>query len=144
MTCNQAKYHKMHQRHPRYRSMYSQNFQNWAKANASRNPFAYPPTNIQEEDDHYVIHLKVPGYAKADFKISLNDKVLAVSSKVERKEGEGMNYQEFEPRSFKRLFELNEKIDSETIKAEYTEGILRIRMDKKEEFHRKEVEITVD
>jgi HSP20 family protein len=41
-----------------------------------------------------------------------------------------MKRQEFNPRGFKRIFEINEKIDKENITAAYQEGVLKITLPK--------------
>jgi HSP20 family protein len=96
----------------------------------------YPPVNIQELDDAYHIELFAPGRAKEDFKLSLSNDLLTVSA--EAKTDESMADQQWarrefkNSRGFKRHFELNEKIDSTKISASYDQGILLIKLMKKE------------
>jgi HSP20 family molecular chaperone IbpA len=54
-----------------------------------------------------------------------------------------MKRREFDPRGFKRIFELNEKIDKENITATYQEGVLKIRLPKLAgmETYRKNIDI---
>jgi HSP20 family protein len=96
---------------------------------------AYPPVNIQETKDAYLVDLLVPGLTKEDFKINLEKKVLTVSAE-KAAEAKDENVQslrrEFSFRSFKRSFTLNEQVDAEKIQAKYENGILKLNLAKKE------------
>lgn len=95
----------------------------------------YPPVNIQETKEAYAIDFMVPGLAKEDFKINVENNKLTVSAekKAEAKEeNEKHIRREFSFRSFKRSFVLNEKVDAEKIQAKYENGILKIQLSKKE------------
>ncbi len=142
--CNRHAQYHAYKRHPRYRHMNSDRFNKWATANAYRAGYIFPPVNFQEEDDHYIITLKVPGYSKEDFKVSLSENILSVKAELDKSEQIEFKYREFTKKSFNRQFELNEKIDTDAIKAEYVDGILNIRLEKKKDFHRTTVDIEID
>lgn len=96
----------------------------------------YPPVNIQELDDRYELFLFAPGLTKEDFNISLKDNLLKIA--VDRKEEEVIEEggfwkrREFSTRGFQRKFELNKKIDLDSIKAKYENGILQLTLSKLE------------
>lgn len=95
----------------------------------------YPPVNITEQKENYLIELSVPGYAKSDFNIKLDNQVLIVSTEkkeVETNEEGKSIRKEFSLRSFKRSFTVTEKIDTENISARYENGILMLQLPKKE------------
>lgn len=108
------------------------------------NPFfsGYPAAIVDEQKSEYIISLQAPGYQKEDFKISLKGNTLTIA--VER-DGEFNPWEmkSFGERPFKKHFELNDKIDSEKIAAEYTNGILKITLGKKEAFHTEDIEINI-
>src|SRR5437868_5594172 len=96
----------------------------------------FPPVNIVEKADAYHLQLSAPGFEKADFNIKLDGKLLTIS--VEKKEetkveNEKMIRKEFSQRSFKRSFNVDEKIDAANISAKYENGILKLDLPKKEE-----------
>src|ERR1700733_6479266 len=95
-----------------------------------------PAVNIAETESEFHIELAVPGLKKEDFKISLDKNVLSVSAekKAENVEG-GKKYskREYTYNSFVRLFTLPESADQGKIAAEYTDGILKLDVTKKEE-----------
>lgn len=95
----------------------------------------YPPVNITEKPNAYVVALNAPGYIKADFKISLDANILSISSEpttTPEVENEKVIKKEFATKAFKRSFTLHDKIDIEGIVARYESGILSIELPKKE------------
>ncbi len=100
-------------------------------------PATVPSVNITENDDAFLLELAAPGLTKDDFNITLNNDQLEISvsqeNKAEQKE-EGQWYRkEFNFTSFKRSFHVNNTIDTESIIAEYLNGILTLTLPKKEE-----------
>ena len=99
-----------------------------------------PAVNIAEDDQEFRIEVAVPGMARKDFRIDLEDDVLTISSEQkENKEDDKGTYmrREFSFNSFKRSFQLPESIDTENIKASSNAGILSIQLPKKEEMVQK-------
>lgn len=95
-----------------------------------------PAVNIIEENDGFRIEVAAAGLSKEDFKIDLEDDVLTVSAEKEQdgKDAQGKyTRREFNYTSFKRSFRLDETIDQERVAAEHTDGILKIRLSKREE-----------
>ena len=99
---------------------------------------AHPPVNIQESKDAYTLDLLVPGWAKEEIKINIENKVLTVSAekvaaeKENQEEAPKQIRKEFSFRNFKRSFTLNETVDAEKIQAKYENGVLRLSLPKKE------------
>jgi HSP20 family protein len=95
-----------------------------------------PAVNIAETENEFHIELAAPGLKKEDFKISLDKNILNVST--ERKtenveEGKKFSKREYNYTSFTRSFTLPESIDQTKIDAEYTDGILKLNVAKREE-----------
>src|ERR1700710_2672442 len=95
-----------------------------------------PAVNIAETENEFHIELAAPGLKKEDFKISLDKNLLSVSAekKVENVEdGKKYSKREYGYNSFVRSFTLPEVADQAKIDAEYTDGVLKLRVAKKEE-----------
>lgn len=95
-----------------------------------------PRVNIKDNEKNYEIELAVPGYEKKDFHISIDDGTLTVSAeRREEKEKKENNYtrKEFECSSFSRSFNLPPDTKEENIDANYDGGILKLRIEKKQE-----------
>ena len=105
-----------------------------------------PRVNIEETKDHLIVTFELPGLEKKDIKVSVKDNTLVVSGtrelKSENKEGNTVR-SEIWSGSFSRSFTLPETINPEKINADYKNGLLEIRMDKREEVKPKEIEIKV-
>ena len=104
-------------------------------ANQNSN-FNFPAVNITETKDNYELDFNVPGRNKEDFKITVDKNVLTVSyEKKEEQKDDSKKFikKEFSSRSFKRSFNLDEKINAEAINAKYENGILSLTLPIKEE-----------
>ena len=93
-----------------------------------------PSVNSVENNDSFEIDLAVPGMKKEDFTIELNDKVLVISSETSNtNENDKMRLNEFNFSSFQRSFRVPDSVDQDKIKANYKNGILKIKLPKRKE-----------
>ena len=93
-----------------------------------------PSVNSLENNDSFEIDLAVPGMKKEDFTIELNDKVLVISSENSNTiENDKMRLNEFNFSSFQRSFRVPDSVDQDKIKANYKNGILKIKLPKRKE-----------
>jgi len=94
----------------------------------------FPPVNIHETADAYHLELSVPGRNKDDFKLSLENGQLTISFE-KKEEAKTEDYKtirrEFSFRSFKRSFNLDDRIQTEAIEAKYENGVLKLLLPKK-------------
>lgn len=96
---------------------------------------SFPPVNITEKDNQYLVELAAPGLQKSDFHLKLESNVLTISADkkvTNTEENSKLIRNEFTYRAFKRSFTLDEKIDAENITAKYENGILQLALPKKE------------
>ncbi|MFG6687070.1 Hsp20/alpha crystallin family protein [Mariniflexile sp. HNIBRBA6329] len=101
-----------------------------------------PAVNVINSDNEFVIDMAVPGLKKSDFEINIDNHVLSigVESKTENNEKtENYTRREFGYSSFKRTFTIPETVDADKISADYSDGILKIHLPKREEAKRKPV-----
>lgn len=92
-----------------------------------------PACDIRETKGAYELILLVPGMSKDDLKIDLDGKALIVSGekKINKEERSDAFYaSERFYGSFRRYFELPNKIKAEDVKAECKDGILKIKIKK--------------
>jgi HSP20 family protein len=109
---------------------------------ADTNDVAYgsslPAVNISETNDEFEVDVAAPGFRKDDFKIELDNNVLSISSEVEEKQEDkdkegNFRRREFRYASFSRSFTLPEgQVNTEKIKAEYVDGVLKVHLPKAE------------
>ena len=108
------------------------------RANSSTVGTSIPAVNIRENEDGFHVEVAAPGMSKEDFNIELDNDVLNISTETKNEteqsnENEKYTRKEFSYRSFKRAFSLPDSIDSNKIAASYENGVLEIKLPKKEE-----------
>lgn len=101
-----------------------------------------PALNIKEHNKDFEFELAAPGFNKKDFKVTIEDDILHISGeKEEEKEAKEDEFarNEFNYRSFQRSMMLPNSIDlDQDVKATYKDGILKLKLLKKEEAITKE------
>lgn len=109
----------------------------------SRNVFkSIPAVNISETPEHYRLEIAAPGMSKSDFKIEVENGVLSIQAeKKEEKSDENSKYtrKEFSYSTFNRSFTMPEHVNTESIAAEYVNGVLNLVLPKKDEAKKKAV-----
>src|SRR5579872_3939004 len=111
-------------------------FQGFPVGTGRDESFGFPPVNIHETTDAYHVELSAPGRNKEDFKLSVDNGQLTIAfeKKEENKTEEYKTIRkEFSFRSFKRSFNLDERVDSNAIQAKYENGVLKLYLPKKEQ-----------
>ncbi len=102
-----------------------------------------PAVNVIEHDDNFVVEMAIPGLKKTDFDISLDNQILSISAETKAEdESDDKNYtrREFGYSSFKRTFKLPKSVETEKISANYTDGILKVDLPKRDEAKKKPIQ----
>jgi len=119
---------------PYFSEFFNDLFENMPASEFRKNTL--PGVNILENEEMYKLELAAPGLVKDDFKISIENDVLTVSTEKKSEETEKTEKytrKEFSYSSFRRSFTLPELVDIEKIGATYDNGIMSIALPKKEE-----------
>ncbi|PKP00702.1 MAG: hypothetical protein CVU14_07160 [Bacteroidetes bacterium HGW-Bacteroidetes-9] len=104
-----------------------------------------PSVNIYNQESSFVIELAVPGYAKEDFNISLEQQTLKISAEAKENEITDDKFlrREFTLSGVNRSFALPKNIDIENISADFSNGILKVTLPRKQEtIVKKEISIS--
>jgi HSP20 family protein len=107
-----------------------------------------PPVDIYETPDHeLVVKAELPDMKREDIGLTFENGVLTLQG--ERKfeaEASRENFHRIERRegSFSRSFTLPNTVDPTRIKATYKDGVLTIRMPRREEARPKQISVNVD
>lgn len=105
----------------------------------------YPKVDIFENGDNLVLEVELPGMKRDDFELSFENNVLSLKGerKFEKKD-EGDNYHRVERAygSFTRSFTLPPTVTADGAKADFENGVLRIRLPRREETKARKIEIT--
>jgi len=103
-----------------------------------------PKVDVFEEADHIVMKAELPGVEKDNIAIDVNGRVLTL--KGERSYDNEVKEEKYTLREraygkFQRSFTLPAETDSEKIKAEYKDGVLKLNIPKPESSKPKQITI---
>ena len=105
-----------------------------------------PPVDVYEDEHSVQLKLEVAGVAEKDLDIKVENNTLPVSGerKFEKEEKEE-NFHRVERRygSFTRSFTLPTTVNTEDIKADYEQGVLKIRLAKRQEAKPKQIKVNI-
>lgn len=104
----------------------------------------FPATDVSETPEQLILRLEVPGLARDDIKLSVENNMLAVrGEKRQETATEGENFYRCERAygSFERSFALPSHVDPERVKASIEDGVLTIRLPRREEAKARAIEI---
>ena len=103
-----------------------------------------PAVDVWETEEELVLSLDLPGIPEDQIAVELDDNVLTVSGQRERaSEYSSERFYRFERRfgTFSRSVTLPAGVNEEDIKADYTNGVVEIRVPKPEEQKPKRIQI---
>jgi HSP20 family protein len=127
---------------PAFTSLFDDFFKPWRDWNPDFNggrsfaSLTIPAVNVAEDKDNYKVAMAAPGMKKGDFKIDVEGNVLTISAETEEKKEEKngkFSRQEYNYSSFSRSFNLPESVKKEKIEAHYEDGVLSLKLPKKED-----------
>ena len=103
-----------------------------------------PSVDIFENKDHIVLEAELPGMKREDFDLSVENNVITLRGERHfEKKDETDNYHRVERAygSFTRSFTLPNTVTAEGATAEYTNGVLRVTLPKREDTKARRIEI---
>ena len=106
-----------------------------------------PVVDIEETEQDYVIRAELPGLDKDKVKVTVEDGVLTLSGERDlERTVEGRAYHRIERShgTFSRSFTLPEDSNAECVAAQFTNGVLVVRVAKREEALPKSIEVRVE
>ena len=93
-----------------------------------------PATDIFETDHALNVVLEMPGVAKENVEIGIDNDVLKISGRIDIAKYEGLQpvYTEYNIGNYSRSFQLSNKVDQDGIKAELKDGVMTLVLPKSE------------
>jgi HSP20 family protein len=88
------------------------------------------PMDAYRRGDNVWVHLDLPGVAADTIDISVERNVLSVAAErsYQREEGDRVYFDERHEGTFRRQVTLGEGLDPDAIEADYTDGVLTLRI----------------
>jgi len=106
-----------------------------------------PKVDVTENEKDFVISFELPGVSKSDVKISLENGQLTISGEKKSFDEERSHDSWRRQRrygSFNKSFHLGDGVDQKKISAEFSDGILEVKVAKNKESLKKEIEIKIN
>jgi HSP20 family protein len=102
-----------------------------------------PTADIFEAEDALTVVLEMPGVAKDNVNINVENDVLSVEGRLDFSKYESMQpvYTEYNVGHYHRSFALSNKIDQSKIAAEMQDGVLTITLPKAEQAKPRKISI---
>jgi HSP20 family protein len=100
-----------------------------------------PNVDLLEHEDEWLVVMEVPGLSREDIKIHFEDGLLTLSGQKKSDSDHGLWLRESTTGSFCRSFNFAEDVDPEMIKAELKDGVLKVRVPKREQAKPKEIKV---
>ena len=101
-----------------------------------------PPVDIEEQDNAYVIEAEVPGVKKEDVNIELVSNELMITGEIKEREREGiLRRRTRRIGRFEYRVRLPEQVDGDNVEAKLNDGVLSVRVPKKEQAERRQIQV---
>ena len=116
-------------------------------SNRMRIGYVYPPMNVRETDDEFVVECEVPGLEMDDLEVYVAGDQLTVSGQRKGtvpEDGATLHRHERDTGRFNRAITLPGPVGSAGAQATLADGILTVRMPKTEETKPKRVAVRVE
>ena len=90
-----------------------------------------PKMNVLQHDDQITLEFAMSGVLKEDVKMSIADRILSIEAhRKEFQDNKNYQHREFGPLKFKSNVRLPERVDLESIHAQFLNGVLKITMNR--------------
>jgi HSP20 family molecular chaperone IbpA len=115
-----------------------------AVSTSGRHSVVIPPADIYETPDAYVLSLDMPGATKEAIRVTLENGVLGVKAAVEGRHDRNAVrlFNELRGTVYARVFRVAEDIDQKSVDAQYEDGVLSLKLFKKESAKPREIRIS--
>ena len=110
-----------------------------------------PAIEVSQSDKCYKVKVQLPGVKKDDIEIELENDFLTLTAEIQEEKEEkseeekNLRYHtsEFRYGKYKRTISFDQPVDAENSKAEYKNGLLTIKIPKREEKHTDVKKLTI-
>jgi HSP20 family protein len=93
-----------------------------------------------------VVKAELPGLAREDIDVSVEDRTLTIRGQRRREEGiadEAYHRVERQYGAFSRSFTLPADVDSNGVRADYRDGVLTVRLPRREEARERQIQVAI-
>lgn len=105
--------------------------------------FLRPAVNIVEDESGLVLTADLPGASKQSLDVHVDKGILTINAPVSRELPGRPIYSEFEWAPYYRQFQIPDQIDQASVKAEFSNGVLTLRLPKAEAAKPRRIEVSI-
>jgi HSP20 family protein len=105
-----------------------------------------PSVDISETKNSFVVKAELPGLEAKDINVSISGDMLTIKGEKKKEEEEKDEHRHYVERyygSFQRTFQLPSTVKTEKIDATFDKGVLKIKLPKKPEAKKKDIEVKI-
>lgn len=102
------------------------------------------PVDIREDENHILVDAELPGFKPAEVNVTIEDGVLSILAERKIEEAAGSGTSHLRERRFARVarsFTLPNIVDEGKVEAKLEDGVLRLRLQKREEVKPRKIEV---
>lgn len=100
-----------------------------------------PAVDIYENDNEILLYADMPGVAKEDIAVNIDNGKLSLSGVRIMKKTGAANWEEFGNLEYQRTFSVPQTIDTGKVNAELKDGVLKLHLPKSEAAKPKQIKI---
>src|SRR5262245_26585077 len=112
---------------------------------AARHVQVYPPLNLYDAGDRYVLSVQLPGIAPGEIELTITGESLTMRGERKRNEGvkeDSYRRQERPMGRWSRTVTLPDRVDSAQVGASFADGILTVNLPKAEDAKPRHITVT--
>jgi HSP20 family protein len=120
-------------------------FENLDPIHSSRQVHRYPPLNLYDGGDRYILSVPLPGMAPSDIELTMTGETLTLRGERKRTEGvkeDSYRRQERPMSRWSRTITLPDRIESTQVAAFFADGILTVSFPKAESARPRQITVT--
>ena len=110
-------------------------FENLDSIHSARRANRYPPLNVYDVGDRYILSVQLPGVAPLDIELTITGETLTLGGERKRAEGvkeDSYRRQERRMGRWSRTITLPDRVESKQVGASFADGILTVSVPKAE------------
>jgi HSP20 family molecular chaperone IbpA len=118
---------------------------NDAAAAAREEAALLPPVDVIEDSTGITLYADLPGVPKDRLSVRVEGETLQIDAELVLPVPEGMqaSHAEVQRKRFRRAFTLSRELDPDKVSAEFSQGVLRLRIPKAEHAQPRRIEVQV-
>jgi HSP20 family molecular chaperone IbpA len=118
---------------------------NDAAAAAREEAALLPPVDVIEDSTGITLYADLPGVPKDRLSVRVEGETLQIDAELVLPVPEGMqaSHAEVQRKRFRRAFTLSRELDPDKVSAEFSQGVLRLRIPKAEHAQPRRIEVKV-